>query len=36
MPGVPFLIASALVVGALLVGLWTVRLVRPPAPAPAE
>jgi MFS transporter, DHA1 family, tetracycline resistance protein len=35
MPGVPFLIASALVGGALLVGLWTVRLTRP-EPAPAE
>jgi DHA1 family tetracycline resistance protein-like MFS transporter len=29
MPGVPFLIASALVGGALLVGLWTIRLARP-------
>ena len=28
MPGIPFLIASMLVGGALLVGLWTVRLVR--------
>ena len=36
MPGVPFLIASALVGGALLVGLWTVRLARPEAAAPAE
>lgn len=36
MPGVPFLIASALVVGALFVGLWTVRQVRAPAAAPAE
>jgi len=35
MPGVPFLIASALVGGALLVGIWTVRLVRV-EPAPAE
>jgi len=36
MPGVPFLIASALVGGALLVGLWTVRLAQPEAAAPAE
>jgi DHA1 family tetracycline resistance protein-like MFS transporter len=36
MPGVPFLIASALVGGALLVGLWTVRLARPEVTAPAE
>jgi len=35
MPGVPFLIASALVTGALLVGIRTVRLVKA-APAPAE
>jgi DHA1 family tetracycline resistance protein-like MFS transporter len=35
MPGVPFLIASALVGGAFLVGIWTVRLARP-ATAPAE
>ena len=35
MPGVPFLIASALVGGALLVGIWTVRLARPET-APAE
>jgi DHA1 family tetracycline resistance protein-like MFS transporter len=35
MPGVPFLIASALVAGALIVGIWTVRLARP-APLPAE
>lgn len=35
MPGVPFLIASGLVVCALMVGLWTVRLVQPAA-VPAE
>lgn len=38
MPGMPFLIASALVTGAFLVGLWTVRLARPATEetAPAE
>jgi len=35
MPGVPFLIASALVTGALLVGIRTVRLAKT-APVPAE
>ena len=37
MPGVPFLIASALVTGAFFVGLWTVRLTQPAEEAaPAE